>query len=617
LLVAGLGLWTATTHVSVLIGARPVDLVVLFAPVLVFATFLLRRHGLQLVPLDPITSPLDRRITVPTAIVSAVAAWILRGPSPDDTLYGNLAITVAEHPFEPLLRRDGIFGLGVPSPMLRPYFFHGVEPLAGIVSWFTGIDALVVLHAGLPPLFGVAVALVQFELGRTLLPAHRHAVGIGALIVLLLFADGWQSHGSHGYAASAMGRALLVNGLLPVVFLATLRVHTVAGTAPVVGLSLALFAAAGASSNGLALGPLCVLSTHVGMSGIRGWNMTRTRRVLLAIAPIVLVAVWAYAYRSPLHPAAPFDGGQAMREVMERAFGGPWALAVAVMGIAGGIATMPAGPHRRTLAVIALILLVLVANPWIPGWLNRIVVREGMLPRLWLLVPTPALLATAMIGLSARTGVPPRAAGLAGVAFLAAILFVLPLRGPVDDPWHPDPRRLLNVYPTQYQTALRLASMTAPEDVVLVPPWASIYVPTVRGHPKLFYARELYEGYLADRLGSEEASRRRRLALFVEGNESVDAYTPVCEDFDGIDLILTRSRAARAREILRGCGWQNPPDAGDRDLWTRPRSGASQGPPPSSFLIFWLCRAVGSATPVVLEGTDSKVSTGRREYRSS
>lgn len=567
--VIGLGLWTMAAQLCVLIGARLVDLLVVFA-VLVTGTVLVAwRKGIEFFPGEPREAPLDRRIVVATVLAATALAWMLRGPSPDDTVYGNLAVTVADHPFEPLLRRDGLFGLDSPSPMLRPYSFHGVEPLAGALAWLTGIDALTILHVGLPLLFGTTVALVQFELGRVLLPAHRHAVGIGALVVLLLVADGWQSHGSHGFAASAMGRALLVNGLLPMVFLATLRLHAVKGAAAVLGLMLTLFAASGASSNGLVLGPLCVLLTHLGITGVRGAAAEDAPRVLLALAPVVFIATWAFAYRSALHPMAPTNGPDAMREVIERAFGGTWAVVVTVLGIAGGIAATPRGPHRRALLMTAAVLLVLLVNPWIPGLLNRLVVREGLLPRLALLLPTPALMATAAVGLVARTRLPARGASVIGVVALAAILSGLPLRGVVDDPWDPDPVRASNVYPATYQTALRLASITDADDLVLVPQWASIYVPTLHGHPQLFYARELYEGYLADRLGAPEAERRRRLALFVEGSERVDDFEPTCEDFDGIDVILTRPEAARARALLLACRWSLAPDTPGQDLWMR------------------------------------------------
>lgn len=564
-----LGLWTVAAHLCVLAGGGLVHVLFVFAVLAGVAIAIVRRLPALLALDEETAGPLDPRVVLGTALGAAGLAWVLRGPNPDDMVYVNLAVTAADHPTTPLTRVDGLFGFDTPSAMLRPYFLHSVELVAAAGRLLTGVPAIVFLHAVLPVFAAILVTLAQFELGRRLLPSRPHTVAIGALVFLLLVSDGWQSHGSHGFESFTMGRALLVNGLLPLILVATVRVHSSPAPAATLFLALTLFAAVGASSNALVLGPACAWSAHVGIAGRRAFRDRRAVGVLAATMPIVLLAAWAYGYRTDLHPPAPVDGTAAMREVVERAFGA-WPLVVATgLGVVAGLAAIPRGPYRRALLCTALVLLVLTANPWTPGWANQVIVREGMLPRAWLVLPIPALVAAGAAFVLARTRTPDRVSGPATVTLLAVVFAALPGRGPLKAARDPAWTRTLNVYPAQYRLARDLAAVTDPQDVVLVSPWNSMYVPAMHDHPRLFYARELYEGYLADRLGTDEAARRRRLALFVDASPRVDDFTPACEDFDGIDVVVAGRRAERARRVLRDCGWTLDPSDDRGRIWVR------------------------------------------------
>jgi hypothetical protein len=565
-----LGLWSLVSSVCVLLGGNLYHLMAGFAFALVATGFAHRRIGGGVVSAGRRGKPsLPPPVIWAACIVSMLLAWGLRGPSPDDAIYLNLAVTAADNPGAALGSLDGLFGLSSPSEMLRPYALHSIELAAAALHTLTGIRPIVFMHACLPLVAGLMVALVQFELLRRLFPSHAQAAAIGALGFLLVVADGWQAHGSHAFESFALGRGLMVNALLPVVFMATVQVQRDPGIRSGLFLTLAALAAVGASSNALALVPLCVVLTHVGAAGRSAFRTRSSAITLGAVLPVLILAAWAYGYRSPLHPPAPVDGAIAMREVLERAFGNRWLMVATWIAVASGLRAMVPGPYRRALIFTTVTLAILTFNPWIPGFLNHLVQRAGMLPRIWLLVPVPAVAAIGMIRLTELVRVPPRWVGTAAVALVVLLFAALPGRSPLARALDADWSRVVNAHPKGYALANRIEKVTEAEDLVLCSSWDSIWIPTIQGHPKLVYSRSLYEGYLADQLGTTEAVRRRELAAFVEGDPRYDRSHFSCESFDGIDLIVTNGRATEAKALLRDCGWEPLGAKGLGRMWTR------------------------------------------------
>jgi len=129
------------------------------------------------------------------ALAAALCPLFLHRFSPDDSLYLNIAVDIAERPDAPLLAADTLHGLeGVPL-IVSSYEIHGFEILGGAVTYLTGLQAAEASHWILASFFSLFVVLAAARLLRVLAPERWFACLCAVVCALVLISREPQSYG--------------------------------------------------------------------------------------------------------------------------------------------------------------------------------------------------------------------------------------------------------------------------------------------------------------------------------------------------------------------------------------------------------------------------------------
>lgn len=431
----------------------------------------------------------------------------------DDCYYVNLAVTIADLPHEPLLSRHTIHALGS-TAVFPPYRIHTFEPLAGLLSHLTGIEAIRILHIGMAGVFGGLVPLAFARLFR-LLDAQRWLFMLVAVTCLYLV-DG---SGDRGFANQAFVRVFTGKSVMLSIAVPLLARHALAlGARPrlaTFGLLLATqIATIGMSSTGLWLAPalvmLCVGAT------VR-WDLGWLRAAgigFLSCSYVLAIALWV---RSQVMYAGTKGELSRALGVSNTRMRPRWGLLVSSFeqNIGDGtivvlffglllvaIALARTSIARRYLATTLLALSVLMMNPYFANFLRYNVYGKFTGQRAFWVAPLPAAFAIVCVALIPAHGPKLwRALGIMGSAALLAAFcvwvpttYALGKDNHVVFKWPPEPK----VPKSAFALSEELADNMSPKDIVLAPELVAWYLPTVHNHPTPLIANDKYMVVPAD-----------------------------------------------------------------------------------------------------------------------
>ncbi len=338
----------------------------------------------------------------PILALAATLIWGLHGlvavSNGDDTHFLDAAAAFLVEADLSLFATDTLFQVATrPNPVYALNLGQSWDALAGYVSRLTGLDLLLVYHALLPA--GLALLVpASWTLFSRLCGLRWAAAGLLIALVLILqvvYSDALA--GSFLRLRLYQGKAAMMLVGFPLLISASLLHASARNARSAALLSLCLVATAGASVNGLYMGPMVA---GMALLAFTPWQFAALGRTLawlgLATLPS-LVVVLAFHVRSDSVDMLDPDLPRRTVTVLEQ-FG--WALSGRIrMGLyhAAAFAVCLLGLYRgqNVLARFGLVMLVLGLNPWLPAWLEDLVGLPYLYWRYYWMFPVGVLLTAA------------------------------------------------------------------------------------------------------------------------------------------------------------------------------------------------------------------------------
>ncbi|HMI92243.1 MAG TPA: DUF6077 domain-containing protein [Polyangiales bacterium] len=410
-------------------------------------------------------------------------------PRTDDAFYVNMAVTIADYPDLALFSRDMIHGPETPylawQEMFPPYRVHSFESLAGQISYWTGIEAMAVLHFGLATFFGW---LTPIAIGRALRLLAPRAWLLGLIATLSYYMiEGSASRGFSNQAFVRLfnGKSALLTVGVPLLIVYGVRFAQKPSGPRFALLALAQIAGMGLSSTGIWLSP-----TVAGLAAFAA--VPSVRKALIALPLTVLssayvlgVGLWVRALMGapaigsavtkgvPGKGSGPDAGLGLLGWVAEPMLGHETTIlaTLALFGFAAAVAE--SAVVLRLFAAIGVFLFAVLANPWIAKQVAATITGKLTYERIFWLAPIPLGLGIACSALYAllRRWLPRVPAGALALAAVAGFLQVA-TETPVISrenmariEWPP----ILKEWPNALKTARAICARTEKGTAVLVP----------------------------------------------------------------------------------------------------------------------------------------------------
>jgi Family of unknown function (DUF6077) len=490
----------------------------------------------------------------------------------DDATYVNLAIG-AQRTTGAVFQFDTMLGDGPGSIILPTYKFHSFELLGAVISSLTGLEPITVLHLVLPLPQLVLLALIMLLVLAPLAGRNWFAAALLWISFLFLNDSTLASWGLHGIIRFFEGKAFLVTALVPLSAALTVRWFQRGERIDLLGLGLANVCAIGFSANGLYGGPLA--SAFVAAAFVaaaprskavwhRAIGLLPTISYPVAIAAIIVL----FGLALPSEVLKPSGPVEALCLVAGFGFSGHLVLALIALGCVGFI---EAGFARAGLIYVPLTTLIIL-NPVSWPLINAF---TGMLgARVFWSLPAAPMSALAVLTLLERIGV----RSLKGLLATALIPLGLAIgwnartSGPLIEKvqWHmPD----LKVVRPDYDSARRLASLTARGCSILAPEHVAQWLTTIRHAPYPVFARELYLIHYRFTKPEAERALRERLRLVVDGKSSDTPPSPAEIAAPGISIGTiavddTAPSRAAAESLAASLALKGPMHDGKLLVWS-------------------------------------------------
>jgi hypothetical protein len=528
-------------------------------------------------PLDPPQRGAYEWLLAGIALAHGALTLSAHVPDPDDALYVNMAISLADYADRPLLSSDTVHGL-LGAPFKLPvYRLQSLELLAGALDYVTGLPSIYGYHMVLPAIAGCMVPLALARLFRLLDP--RRWIWAVLVTVLLLVFDAGAGPGSYfrfGFVRLFQGKAVFASALVPLIAAYGIRfglrpslggfVLLVAGQIAALGMTVTALWAAPIVA---ALGVACALRPRLSSLRTLGLALSSTVYVLGCGLFLLLQA----RVPSPAAAAGPGADRATERDLVMDAFhmvlghGTHLALSLGVVLIAWPLCRTALG--RRFAVVFPLGCFMFHGNPWLSGLVSEITTTSIYWRVLWLL-PVPVLSGLALISpleVGSRS-LARRVASFIAFACLAGIsVFYLSLHRPALELAKLDWPRL-KVNAPAYRVARELMRHIPPRSDVLAPLQVSLILPMLNGNSYPLSSKPRYV-----QVSSEERLLRKKLVSMVERNgpsfepewfaERMDQY-----HVTGVVFALGRNRAA-TRQALKLLSFRRVASLDQHEIWTR------------------------------------------------
>lgn len=500
------------------------------------------------------------------AALCALTVAVAHRANDDDAFYLNIAVAAVDAPDAPLLAGDTLHGYeGVPLdlPVFRVLAY---EPGVAMLSRITGIDALVLAHVVLPPIFAALIPLAWARLLRRLAPAEWAWLLAGLVASLYLWTDGRATFGEFALLRLQQGKAILLVVLWPLLADAGIAFGRRPGGLRWLRLAAAQIAAVGLTSNALWLAPVLgglgvcagLLDRFSAMRGappagaevrsephvegtaardtgsLRPPHVTEALRTLAwgalasfhpVIVALILRAEMLRAFREAPHPleSLSFSATTFMAEALAIVAGRGIEAAWLVFAVIAALALAPTAAMRRFMAVFSGAAALLF---WTPLWAHLVgtgITGPDTYFRVLWVWPLPlafAVLLTAGIGWSARMG--RRDAATRAFAFGAALVVGIVVSGGRLTISPSNGVRLgapaVKIDPGELAVARALTRYAGPDEFVLAPAAPSRWIGLLQGHPHPLVVREMLLDALSGRFDERELTLRAQLTRMAGGD---------------------------------------------------------------------------------------------------
>ncbi len=536
------------------------------------------------------------------ALVCAITVAVSHRANEDDAFYLNMAVAAADAPGAALLAGDTLHGYD-DVPMDLPVFrLHAFEPAIGLFAWITGIEALVLAHVALPPLFAALIPLVWARLLRRLAPGEWPWLLVGLVTSLYLFSQAASSFGDFALLRLQQGKAIVLVVLWPLLADAGLAF----GAQPSVGRWLRLaatqVAALGLTTNALWLAPVlgglgvvtgCLERFTTEPEQARARPSPRDTLRTLALGALassypvgVALAMRAEMVRAFSEATHPMPGlsataAELMADALERVAGTGLGAAWLVFAVAAATALAPTAPLRRFIAVYAAAATVLFWSPLHAHLIATGITGPDTYFRVLWIWPVPlafAALLTWGVGLATRIG----RSGLAaqGAAFALSVAIGLGLSEGVVTPSPANGVRLgvpdIKIDPAELSVARAVARHAGSGDFVLAPVGPSHWVGLLHDHPHPLLVRDLLLDVLAERFAARELTLRAQLTRMVGGDVRLPRSGELlAEAIASVPLqaVVLQGEARQYRDVeraLEASPLERVEETPEYEVWARP-----------------------------------------------
>jgi hypothetical protein len=513
-------------------------------------------------------------------------------PRTDDAFYVNMAVTIADYPDLALFSRDMIHGPETPylplQQLFPPYRVHSFESLAGLISYWTGIEAVAVLHFGLATFFGW---LTPIAIGRALRLLAPRAWLLGLVATLAYYMiEGSASRGFSNQAFVRLfnGKSALLTVGVPLLIVYGVRFAQRPTWPRFALLALAQIGGMGLSSTGIWLSPaLAGLAVLAAVPSVRAALVTLPL-TLLSSGYVVAVGLWVRGQMSvpevatalvkgvPGKGTGPGAGLGLLGWVSEPMLGNETTIlaTLALFGFAAAVAE--SAVVLRLFSVIGLFLFAVLANPWIAKLVAATITGKLTYERIFWLAPIPlglgiacsALYAIACRWLPREPAAALAAAAVAGFLHVATETLVISRANMATLQWPP----VLKVHPNALKTARAVCARTEKGQTVLVPKAIAHSISMLHrcGHPLIAEMRWMKADV------SEERRRNNMEATVAKGGPAEVHLRAFGLGLDRHRVTLAATgRGAwhdrRVQAMLRRQGFERSDWANSYQLWTRVR----------------------------------------------
>jgi hypothetical protein len=510
----------------------------------------------------------------------ALLALFWHRPDLDDAFYVNIAVAAADHPDRPLFQHDSMRGIAG-LPFSAAYLAQSWELLNGAFSHLLGIPALYCFHWLSAAGAALLVPLATARLVRALLPDRWLFATAATLALLLAAGDTHRGYGNLSLVRIWQGKAVFLCVALPLVQAYALHFARRPGAGAFGLLAAAQIASVGLTSTALWAAPLAAGLALLAGATPDARGLRRAALGTLASA-YVLAAALLLRSRVPAALAAGDAGAAPGRELAGMLSsvlgGGPFQLVGLAAVLLAWTALRP-GLAQRFATVVPLGVLLLVANPYLEGFVRENLAGFAQWRVMWLL-PIPLLigfLCRAPLELGAPR-IPIRARHAASAALLALFACAAPQHTALRAPWQHLGWPRLKVEPVGFAWALRVRAAVPAGASVLAPPAVNAWLPTLHRHP---FPLEIRPDYHYD-LPPEEATPRFALTRYVAGELRVEGAPELLREGIGryriAAVCLLRSAwSAEIRGVLEQSGFERARGDTAFELWLPARA---PGPAP-------------------------------------
>lgn len=512
-------------------------------------------------------------------LVHAALALCAHVPDPDDTLYVNMALSVAEFPHQPLLSADTLHGVVGASFKLAAYRLQSLELGVGLLDAWTRIPALALCHTLVPALAAFCAPLALARLLRVLDP--RRALWAVAVVLLVLVFDGGGGPGSYhkfGFIRLFQGKAIFATVVLP-----ALMAYAVAfGVRPSRGgfglLCAAQVAALGTTVTALWAAPVVAM---LGVATALTLRPSSLRSLLLGLLSTCYVLGWGLFIKFRFYGGELADVGTSAPDAPVGVMRGPdllsrtytmvlghgthLAVALAISLLAWPLARTALA--RRFAIVFPLGFFLVLGAPWLSGLVSSLTTASIYWRVVWLL-PVPLLTALVLTS-PLRPGLGlPRWAGLTLclLGSAAFVVFVAQRRPTLLSAGLARPG--LKVDRRAYAVARTLNARLPPKSFALAPLRVSMIMPMLDGYSYPLATKGRYVP-----VSVEERRTRVQLGRVVEQvGPAPDAlwFVQKLDEYHvaGVALFQGRQRR-RLAETLAGAGFHLVATVEAHEIWTR------------------------------------------------
>jgi hypothetical protein len=475
-----------------------------------------------------------RAAVVGLALLAALVTLVAHRPDADDAFYVSIPVSALDHPDRPLLRFDGTFG-EEGWPILMPHYrLHSYELLVAIASSVTRFPVPLLYYVLFPAVSAMLVIVANWMALREISGAEQRAVLLGLIltfVVLLTWGDVHRSFGNFAFVRLFQGKAVLVSLCVPATVYYAARFCRDRDLRSWLLFTLCQVGAIGIAATAIGVIPLLSWSVLLG-----SWRPDRgsTRTTVLGLLSSAYPLAQAVLIGGPALFASPAlahaDVAPAgLAQITAVSSVGMWRYAAITIVLGEGwrswiaILSLLAAPllplprdRQRVLAGFLLVVTLVVLNPWFGA--NLWEVSPSLLWRLYWAIPFPFLIGLLGIGLYTwGPRVRARSSGPALVLALAALFVCAPEQWTLSKTNFTELRLPGYKVPREYAVATLASASAGRGGLVLAPEEVSLWVPTLRDHPRLIWVRFSQALVLSRVVSQAEVALRSDLARLVSG----------------------------------------------------------------------------------------------------